>query len=464
MKIPNKVIWFLLGPIMLLMVSRIAHTENRMPASFVEKRFSVNFKDSEFKDVFKLLGQQGDVNIQVDETLQGKVSYSFADVTLEGALRQIAKDHNLSIYMENGKIYVEKGDTPDATGATASSGHDDPGAGGVQVYTIKIHNSSAKYISEKIPKIMKNNESLVLDDTNNNLIFYGGLSTYQKIMKFVTAFDLIPMQILIEAQIIETSKNFSRDLGMQFGQPDTGPGYINAPGPSGTQNLTAKLLLGWIDSNTIDAKLQASESAGETRTISRPKMITMNNTPATINSGITYSIRTQASTASTTTGSTTTTSAAGGVQSVTAGLQLQVQPLILGQNLVRLQVNLTNSDADKGAGVDSIPAVVNNSANTSVIVRDGNTAVVAGLIKNNISKNSSGAPFLSHIPVIGWLFKTHSDLDNSKELVVLIKPKLISPDMVTSGQMRDMRSPETEFVELPKSAGARQPASVPKDK
>ncbi len=407
---------------------------DRLPAAYTEKKFSISLADVELSELLKLIAEQGGVKIEVDDAVKEKATYAFVDSTLEDALKQIAKDHKLIYYSDDGVIYVEKNES-DGDGA-------DSGSKGSGVFSIAIKNASAKTISEKLPKFFRTGESLIVDESTNSLIFYGSDLSRRKLLRFIDVLDQMPAQILIEAQIIETSKNFIRDIGfkwgevggnMKLGNSAVATGNINVP-PATSPTFTAKFLLGWVDKRSIEAHVLAAEDDGKAKIISRPKVITLNNQAATINSGITYHVKTLSSTPSgSSTGSAT---AAGGVQSINAGLQLSILPLIVGKGLIRMQISVVNSTPDDSLAVDGIPAINDNSANTSIIVRDGKTAVIAGLIKSTLSTKSSRVPFLSSIPVLGWLFKSKHDKDLNSELVILISPQIILPD--------ESQTPQTE--------------------
>lgn len=397
---------------MIFAAAAIARESTRLPAEFVEKRFSMNFKDTELKNVLRMIGEQGGLTVQFDQGVSGKISHSFINSTLEGALDELVDLNGLSYYTDKGIIYFQK----DGGAVEASSN------GIAKVRMIQISNAVAQSVIDKIPKnFMKAGESLIVDESTNIVVFHGSESSHKKLTEFIKIFDTAPIQIAIEAQIIETSKNFIRDIGFKWGlgavKADTG-------GPTGA-SLTAQLLMGTLNDHTLDANLSAAESRGDAKIISRPKVVTLNNQVATINSGVTFNVKTLSQVGGTGTGGGSTPTITGGLQQVKAGLQLNVQPIAIGTEFVRLKISVTNSEPNDGLAVDGIPGIVDNSANTSIVVRDGNTAVMAGLIKSNLSKAQTIVPWLSKIPVLGWLFSSHSDKDRLTELVILITPRII---------------------------------------
>jgi type II secretory pathway component HofQ len=116
------------------------------------------------------------------------------------------------------------------------------------------------------------------------------------------------------------------------------------------------------------------------------------------------------------------------VTSLQAGLNLDILPILVGDDEIKLNVDINNSTSDVGSSVDGIPGILKNSANTTVIVRDKQTAVIAGLIKQNKAKTSGGVPFLQDIPLLGLLFKSHEVLNQNNELVIFLTPTIGNPE------------------------------------
>jgi type II secretory pathway component GspD/PulD (secretin) len=137
------------------------------------------------------------------------------------------------------------------------------------------------------------------------------------------------------------------------------------------------------------------------------------------------------------------------VTPINAGLTLNVLPLLVGDEEIRMTVDINNSTSDMGNSVDGIPGIMQNSANTAVIVRNKQTAVIAGLIKQAKSKTSSGVPFLQDIPLIGSFFKSRSVTDNNNELVIFLTPSIglnaevLKPEAYGS---KELKAPESQEV------------------
>ncbi|MCB0421721.1 MAG: type II and III secretion system protein, partial [Bdellovibrionales bacterium] len=222
-------------------------------------------------------------------------------------------------------------------------------------------------------------------------------------------------------------------------------------------NFAVQLGLGKIDGSVLSARLAMAESEGVAKILSSPKIVTINNVGATINSGITYTVKTLASSGST----DRSASVSGGITQVSAGLTLSVRPTIVGTDQIKLNINVTNSEPDNSTLVDGIPGIVNNSTNTEIIVKSGNTASVAGLIKHNNSQSEGGVPYLSKIPLFGWLFKSQTTDSRDKELMIFITPKIIRRDlagdyMSHSQEMKKHLVPENKDREEEEATSERK--------
>ena len=212
-----------------------------------------------------------------------------------------------------------------------------------------------------------------------------------------------------------------------------------------------------MNNRALDLRLIAAETKGEAKVISRPQVVTINNNRALINSGTIFNVKTL-TTSTTSDGSGGTQSVSGGLERVEAGLQLGVLPTIIDQSMVRLVVDVNNSEPLSNGSVDGIPPISTNAANTAVIVENGNTAVIAGLIKNNKSKERTGVPFLSDIPVLGMLFRNDINGDRNNELVILITPKILAnPNEMPKDHTAEKvegESPEKEVAAKPSEESA----------
>lgn len=402
---------------------------DRSPASMLTKRlFSVSASGATAESVIKMIGQKVGVPVQIEGDLSKRVSYEFADTTLENALQQMASDVGFTYSLRNDVLVVSKG------GGSKGS----PGGASQSTHLIELKYLEAEEIGQRLTSFIKEGESIHVDKKLNAIVFVGPESSLDKVKSFVDLFDRMPQQILIEAKIVETNSNFTREIGFLGGdlentslsnvtRPAKSTGFLN-PKRSEIPAMGLKFVLGSVAGRDLDLRLLAAENKGDAKVISRPKVVTINNTRALINSGLTINVKTLSTvtpTGGTGTTTTTPTSISGGIEKLEAGLQLGVLPSVVDSTMVRLMLDVNNSQPDSEVAVDGIPGISTNSANTSVIVPDRATAVIAGLIKNSEGNLRSGVPFLSDIPILGLLFRNDNHNTRNNEMIILITPTIL---------------------------------------
>lgn len=236
---------------------------------------------------------------------------------------------------------------------------------------------------------------------------------------------------MIEARIIETTKRFTRDIGIQWGfdgiaSAATGnttgllfPNNIDAGGgvnlPGGGDAGTIALRLGNVlNTFQLDLALQAAESEGLINILSAPKVATLNNQPASIQSGVQIPIQTIANNTVT-------------VQYVNATLQLNVTPQVTAEGTVMMDIQIQKREPQLAflvPGATNAP-IATKEASTRLLVRDGGTAVIGGIYRVSTDQGEDRVPGLSNIPIIGYLFKNKSRREENEELLIFITPRVI---------------------------------------
>jgi type IV pilus assembly protein PilQ len=281
-------------------------------------------------------------------------------------------------------------------------------------------------------------------------------------------------QVLIEAKIVEVSTNYARDLGVQWGGqyrstsglgttvvsggttgvnsgtstggtspssaipavgnttffPSTGD--IGASGNAFAVNLPAAvgagsggalgISFGKLGGKlSLDLQLSAMQTTGNGKILSNPKVLTINNKEAKISSGTDIPVRIVSATATTSGGSTNTA----GVQVISASLALSAIPTITNDDKIAMAIKVEKSEPDFSHEVDGIPTIVKRNANAEVVVNDGETIVLGGIITKNEAESEAAVPFLSKIPILGWLFKRKSTSHTEDELMIFITPTIV---------------------------------------
>jgi len=278
--------------------------------------------------------------------------------------------------------------------------------------------------------------------------------------ELVRRLDVQIPQVLIESNIVEATTDFARELGVQWGYkanigPQTGtstgsnfPGTVNfggsglGGGATGTPFLVdfpAKgafgpgagtaldLALGSLDgANSLDVRLTALEQKGQGRIISRPRVVTLNNVAATIQSLTILRVRlpstgTVVNTGAGGTAGTATTA----TEKIETGITLEVTPQVSSDGFVLLDMFAKSSQADFTRTVDNIPTEITRQATSHILVRDGQTVVLGGIYRDTSTYNTSGVPWLNSIPVLRWLFQSESTAKRREDLLVFLTPRVL---------------------------------------
>ncbi|MBF0170326.1 MAG: type IV pilus secretin PilQ, partial [Nitrospinae bacterium] len=305
-------------------------------------------------------------------------------------------------------------------------------------HVVDVNYELASAMKGNLESIKSERGSVDINERTNTLIVKDTREKIAEMLKLIERLDKREPQVLIESRIVEVSHQATRELGVQWGgfsSQTTGgifphtigvTGGINPGGPNSPQGGTAVntagtnvpmagigITLGHINGTALlDAKLLAMEDAGDGRIVSMPKITTMNNKKALIESGreVPYS----------------TTSADGTkTEFKKAVLSLEVTPHVTPNDLVRLEISAKKDAADFANTTTAGPPILTKRAQTEVLVANGDTAVLGGLFSNTDQDNTRKVPGLGDIPLLGWMFKGTTGIKNSEELLIFITPKVL---------------------------------------
>jgi len=380
-----------------------------------DDKISVNFKDADIRTVISSIAKTKSLNVIIPPSISGKVSIYLKDVTFEDAMKNISQSAGIGYKIDNNILYVNK-----------------IGEGGFGESEDFFY--YPRYINlQKLSEILKNyvspNAKIVIDDTSGALIITDSKTKINKLKEIIDKVDKPLKQVLIEAKIVEMSKSGSRDLGIQWGAnyeaksttynfPNSvsigggAGGYaVNLPvvEPAGALNI---LLGSASGSLLLDVRLQALEKSGEAKIVSEPKIVTMNNQQAHIESGVEFRYK-------------VTTTDTTDVEEDEAKLLLTVTPQVTPDNNILLNVKVEKSELDFSREVDGYPLKITRKAETYLMVKNGETTIIGGLNQKSTTSSKSAVPYLSRIPLLGNLFKSQSKASSLDDLMIFITPKII---------------------------------------
>ncbi|MBI2340227.1 MAG: hypothetical protein HYU99_07685 [Deltaproteobacteria bacterium] len=390
--------------------------------------YDISFQSAGLKEALRLVAAAGSFNLILPENMAGRVSVIFHNTELKDALASILRVNSFEFAEENKIIRVGKpeeflGDTYFETAQIA------------------LKYATAKDLVSTVKPILSEKGAVIADERTNVISVKDRQKIIEDVRALVAKVDRKDQQVRIEAKIVDATRNFSRSLGIQwgflkdtgqvqgFGLSDVGsssetdnPFNFNFPATTPTSGMG--IIIGNLVNNTdLEAQITAAEAKGDITIISQPSVTTLNNAPAKIRSGL--KIYVKKPTSSVAISSATSGSGGSGLEEIETGIQLEVTPQISIDNSIKLKISAKESEADFSRTVDGIPSVIDNTASTTVFVRDGETTVIGGLFKVKKTTQTRGVPGVSSIPVIGWLFKNKSKTKDNLELLIFITPRIV---------------------------------------
>jgi type II secretory pathway component GspD/PulD (secretin) len=265
--------------------------------------------------------------------------------------------------------------------------------------------------------------SIEVDGRSNTLIITDVRENIDAIRQLVTILDQPEPQVEIETRIVIASRNFSRDLGVQLTARLNGlggeGGALSTNFLAASANTILSLTTGPIGTGLIRAQITAAETKGQAKTIATPRVTVLNNRPAQIESGQQIPVQ--------------TTQAAGGTAVVTttfvsAPLRLSVTPQITDVGTIVLRVTAENNTLNRSIAVGGVPGIDTQRMQSEVLVPDGGTTVMGGVLGDQESEIQDRTPGLGSLPVIGNLFKRRLSTRTTTELLFFITPRIYRPD------------------------------------
>jgi type IV pilus assembly protein PilQ len=415
----------------------------RKRKSYTGEKIALDFYETDIKNVFRILKEVSGKNFAIDPDVQGAVTLSFdKPVPWDQVMDLVLRMNQLGQVVEGDVIRIATLQTlqreeklrQERIEAERKTREAERALEPLVTEYIAINYANVSDVKEKIGDLVtKDRGSIVLDQRNSQIIINDTATKIENIKKRIENLDRMTPQVLIEARIIEASKNFSRDLGTRFRIGPTSPIHSSRLGGEWDLSLASNFpkgsIIGSSDDSTgisfdftrltgsrlsIEAAIDASEAEGETRIISSPRILTLNAEEAIIKQGLTtYQNRFDES------GNTVP-------EEVEINLELSVTPEIKSDNRIDMKIEVKKEDfAGLVAGNISKST---NFASTRLLVNDGETIVIGGITKTSDSNGAEGLPGLRRIPVLGYLFGSKTDSNDKQELLIFITTRIISAE------------------------------------
>jgi type IV pilus assembly protein PilQ len=406
---------------------------------------SFDFEDVDLRAVLRLFQDISGLNIVIDPDVKGSVNLVLRAVPWDQALDVILKSQRLGYVVEDTIVRIssleslrlEEEERRKLEDAKADAGE-------LLTATKRLSYAKAEELQGLLKSVLSRRGSVQIHPGTNTLIVTDLEPRLKAVEDLIGSLDRAQPQVEIEARIIQTNRNYARQLGVSWGfngrmDPALGnttnlafPNSVNASGrtggtqgpngtstsvnlPVGAATSAVGLALGSVNGAfNLDVALSALEASGNGRILSTPRVSTLNNVEAEMTQGVQIPLQTISNNTVT-------------VDFRDAALTLKVTPQITASDTVIMKVALENSTPDfsRAAGPAAIPPINTQRALTTLLVNDGQTTVIGGIYTSNQQTSKDGTPGLSSIPIISWLFKREGVRDESNELLIFITPRII---------------------------------------
>lgn len=392
--------------------------------------------NADVTDVLRTFAQISGLNIIVQPGVSGVVTAELENVPWDQALEQVLKINNLDYELDGNVMRIAptsvlQREAQERQQLAAAKALAIPLRTVYQRLSYADARDVALLLRTGTTGILSQRGSVVVDRRTNALIIKELPTNMDAVLSVVDLLDTPEPQVMIEARIVETTKRFTRDLGIAWGfdavaSAATGnttglifPSNVDASGGvnlgTSGQNGVINLRLGNVlNTFQLDVALQAAESEGLITILSAPKVATLNNQRASIQSGLQIPVQTILNNTVT-------------VQFINATLRLDVVPQVTAEGTVLMDIDISKREPQLAfliPGATNAP-IATKDARTRLVVRDGGTAVIGGIYEVQTSNGENRVPGLGNIPLIGHLFKNRNRSDENDELLIFITPRII---------------------------------------
>ena len=415
---------------------------------------SLKIRQADVKVVLRSLARIVNQNVLIREDVKGEVSIDFKDTPWDRAFSSILKNQGLAYEWEGNIIRVMTIADKEQDLKRKTQDKDERLVEPLITVFIPIDYAGTKDLKENLNDLLTKDKdgkprgSIRIDEYSHGLILNAIRNDLEKMIPIIEQIDKPTHQVLIKANIVETTKNTARNLGIQWGGwyntgnlyvtpggtgPAPGTPVFGAPGlsgypfavnfPASSAAMTAAggagslgLMFGTIGGNILEMQLTALQQDGKLNILSTPSITTMDNQMAYTENGQRVPYVTQ--------------QVSGGVVTNTVTfedvvLRLEITPHVIdGQNL-KMKVVVKKNELNPAVNVLGNPGFFKKETSTNLIVKDGETIVISGLTKQTTQEAESGLPGLKDVPGLGWLVKSMSKSDIMEETLIFITPTIL---------------------------------------
>lgn len=381
---------------------------------------SLDVQGAQITSVLRTFSEFADVNIVPGPEVEGKVTFKLEDVPWLVALDTVLRANGYGWEQAEDIIRVstlEKLNSERLNDQVAERKREDfmP----LETHVVQVSYASAEEMKKALETLLSGRGKIGTDERTNSVIVTDIRDRIERVREMAKVLDFKTPQVEINAKLVDVDARVARDLGIRWGITGLNQGDASGQGTVDAQiaGEVANVQFGLAGTDAdLDVELQALETENKAKIISNPRITTADNRLARIIVGkkVPLVVADEAGNAIT--------------QLTTIGIKLEVTPHINQDGRVTLDLFPEVSDLSSQATVQGGIIIVTAQAETRVIVKDGETAVIGGLIRTNESNVHRGVPILKDIPLLGYLFRSTNKVMEDRELLIFVTPKILKPE------------------------------------
>lgn len=418
-------------------------------AAYSGERISLELKDADLKDFFRLIGGISGLNIVLDPDVEGSLTLFLKEVPWDQALDVVLENQGMGRHLSGNVLRIARLSTLEAEQQQQQRlAQARVAAAELETRIRRPSFAKAAELSPILKKALSPRGDIIVDERTNALVISDIPSRLEAADALLSQLDRKVRQVEIEARVVAASRSFLQDIGVRWsalygGQAKGGQQEESSPDPAfsrfpaldgpdsggepaagrerprlsldlrtGLPASPLNLAAGLAADLVLDTLITAAERKGNAKLLSKPKILTQNNVQGVVKQGIQIPIQTTVN---------NTVSA----RFIDFVLRLTVTPQITRQDAILLSVDIENSTPDFSRQVQGIPTVNTHQTTTTILVENGGTVVIGGILIDSRQDSRGQVPGLGEIPILGALFRNRSLVRETRELLFFLSPRIL---------------------------------------
>ncbi|MFZ5801189.1 MAG: type IV pilus secretin PilQ [Candidatus Omnitrophota bacterium] len=394
---------------------------------------TLDFRDADIRNVLRILSYKSGVNIVAGPDVSGLVTIQLNDIPWEDALKVILKTYGFGYERSGNVITVSTYEKlAEKRKIEKELAEQEP----LVTEVFSLNYAKAKEIAASVKEMLTPRGRVNFDERTNTVVVTDSTSSLEKIREIMPSLDQVTPQVLIEAKVIETKLDNTDKLGIDWTAKVTGFGAkspINWPFPNVAANKftptpfpsapSSEFKYGTLDFTQFQAVLELLSARTDTNTLSNPRIVTLDNQPASITVGTKWPV------AQYTYNSEQAKWQVSGWEYQEFGILLKVTPHVNREGYITLDIapQVSERTGDVTFDTAAVPILSTQETTTRVMIKDGETLIIAGLLKDKTTDTKRKIPILGDIPLIGLAFTKTEKVLEKTDLLIFITPHIITP-------------------------------------